>query len=250
MCVGSKFPTYNHHQYVLLQESLDKARKGILLGKHKFDLLRFVSLYAKDFVKEHPVSIVEFINSASEKHFYEAISVFYNRLICHKVTIYNRGSTLESLIYTFNRASFHVLLVCLNCCEAVLKLSDWYRFDHSLPKVTVVFLTTSKQSLNRFSHHSLPDLDDNSILELLNVPESEREEVFGLQLVQLCDRSVVELEIVDAFRQEKQLSFAQIKEASQDEGKKEFLFFKQEWIRENLDDCFQQLFSKLKLCLR
>ena len=201
-CIGSKFPTYDHLQYSLLRELLEKRRKGILWGKHKFDLLRFISLYAKDFVKEHPVSIVEFINSASERSFHEAISVFYDRLIHHQVTTFRQGSTFESLAYTFKKVSFHVLLVCFNCCEAVLKLSDWHKFDHSLPKVTVVFLTTNSQSLNRFSLHSLPDLNDNHILELLNVPESEKEEVLGFQLVQQCDRSVVELEIVNAFCQE------------------------------------------------
>ena len=228
--LGSTHPLYNQHEYDQLKSWFKKERKGILLGENNFDLFRYTLLFARDFVKEHPLSVVKLIDSRDEAHFYAAISDFCVLLVRHQVTSFIRRFTLEALATIFKEVDFHVLIICYNCCETVLKLEDWHKFDHSLSKVNVTFLTTNISKSDRFSHRSLPVCEDNQILEYLRVPESEKAD--ALQVIGLCNRSLVQLEVVNTFRRENNISFKELKES-----------FSNDDIKIILNDCND--FSKL-----
>ena len=232
----------------MLKSWFKRERKGILLGKNNFDLFHYTLLFAQDFVKEHPLSIVKLIDSRDEAHFNEAISDFFDLLICHKVTSFSRNFTLEALASIFKEADFHVLIICYNCCETVLNFKDWHEFDHSLSKVYVAFLTTTIPKSDRYRHRSLPVVNDYHIFEYLRVPECEKAD--ALQVAELCNRSIVELEIANAFRQEKNLDFKELEKSFHDDSVKHMLDdFRQKWLQENCSDLISKLVLSRMLLL-
>ena len=239
---GSTHPLYDQHQYAELKQWFEGERKGILTGENNFDLLGYTLLFARDFVKEHPLSIVKCIDSRGETDFYGAISNFCSLLISHGITSLRQDFTLETLATIFKEADFHVLIICHNCSETVINFNDWHKFDRSLSKVFVAFLTTTIPKSKRYKHRSLPVVNNDEFLEYLRVPECEKAD--ALQVIELCNRSLVELEIVNAFRREKNLDFKELKEGFSDDSIKVMLDkFRREWLQENCNDLISKLVS-------
>ena len=218
-----------------------------MTGKHPLDLLNHISLYAKDFAKEHPLSIVHFLDSETDESFNESVAELYHRLADLRIGSSSQNPSLETLSKIFKNDNFDapILFVCYNCCQSVLQNKDWHHFDWHLEKIYVVFLAPNEAKSDRFNRHRLLWPDDNHILEYLEVQECEKED--ALQLIWRFDGSLVDLKILDTYRREQRLKFADINDAESLRSIKEQLAaFRQEWISQNFDfRCLRIIMGRL-----